>query len=79
MTRSIRRLSSGGDTVVRQWDTETVSEETLKEIQRDYEKLVGDGHTPFDVTDKKDELQRGGFDPKADTLMIPRMQGGSNG
>ena len=79
MLRSIRRLSCGGDTVVKEWDTETVSEEKLKEIEKEYNQLVKDGHTPFDITDKKDELQRGGFDPKADTLMIPRLQGGSNG
>lgn len=77
--RSLRMLSPGGDTTLAEWDTETVTKEKLDEIEQEYNKLVHErGYTPADITDKKDELRPGGaFDPKADTLLIPRIQGGS--
>ena len=77
--RSLRMISCGGDSTLAEWDTETVSQERLQEIELEYNRLVhGKGMTPADITDKKDELRPGGaFDPNADTLLIPRMMGGS--
>ena len=56
---------------------ETVSPKRLKLIEQEYNKLVALGYTPVDITDKKDEIVTGrAFNPEADTLMLPRLQGG---
>ena len=76
--RTLRRLSSGGDTVLAEWDTDTLTPERLQEIEKEYKELVSKGFAPFDITDKKDAfIGDGKFHPEADTLLIPRMQGGA--
>lgn len=75
--RQLRRLSSGGDMLIGEWDTSTVSKERLEEIEAEYDRFVLKGWTPADITDKKDVLVPGEkFNPEADTLLIPRIQGG---
>lgn len=76
--RSMRILSSQGDTVLHEWDTDTVTKDKLKEIEDDYNKLVKEGKIPADITDKKNEIVTGKeFNPDADILFIPHIQGGS--
>ena len=75
--RTLRKMSPAGDTIVADWNTETVSPERLKAIEKEYNKLIALGYTPVDITDKKDEIVTGrAFNPEADTLMLPRLQGG---
>lgn len=75
--RSLRVLSCGGDSILAEWDTETLTPENLESIEKEYNRYVMLGMVPADITDKRNEIVTGeAFNPNADTLMIPRMQGG---
>ena len=75
MKRSLRKLSSQGDTTIAEWDTDTVTPDRLQEIEQEFHNLTKQGWFAADVTDQRDVLVRE-FDPQADLLMIPRVQGG---
>lgn len=74
MRRRMRILSSAGDTIVAEW-SETTTDERLKEIEAEFNAKMQSGFFAVDITDKKDEQIRK-FDPAADILLIPAMQGG---
>jgi hypothetical protein len=76
-TRTLRILSPGGDTTLAEWDTETLTKPRRNEIENIYKDRLAQGATPVDITDKKDEIPVDrSFNPQADTLLIPRLQGG---
>ncbi len=76
MTRSIRKCSSGGDTLLAEYDTDTVTPERLQEIEKEFNELMSKGGmVAFDVTDHKDEQIRG-FKPDADIMFGPQIVGG---
>lgn len=76
MQRTLRKLSSNGDDIVAQWDTDTVSPERLKAIETEFHELQGRGYFAADITDGRNTIVRE-FDPNAHLLMIPRVQGGA--
>lgn len=69
----MRKMSGRGDETVAEWDAAT-SPERLAEIEREFNGMVRSGYFAADV--KKEEIIQA-FDPAADILMIPRMQGGA--
>jgi len=75
MSRSIVKMSGKGDETVAEWDIETVSPERLEEIEKEFAQMTANGYFAADVTDKRNELIQK-FDPNADILMIPNVQGG---
>ena len=72
---TLRKLSSGGDTEVARWDPQTVTPERLAEIEAEFQALQKRGYFAVNVTNGKDMLVDA-FNPNADLLMIPRVQGG---
>lgn len=75
MIRQLRRMSGKGDEVVATWDTDTVSPEKISEIETEFNKRMKEGYFAADITDGKNELIKK-FDPQADIVLIPKMQGG---
>jgi hypothetical protein len=71
--RYLRRMSSGGDTTLYRWNPETVTEDELQKIEAEYQKWVKQGWFAANLMDNT--LIRE-FDPQADILLIPRVQGG---
>ena len=73
--RKIRMLCAGGDQTLAEWDTETLSPERLDQLEAEFNQKMRQGFFAADVTDGRNVLiQR--FDPEAETLLIPRVQGG---
>ena len=75
MQRSLRMLCAGGDKTLAEWNTDTVSPERLDAIEREFQQKLEQGYFAADLTDGKNTLVRE-FDPNADLLLIPRVQGG---
>ncbi len=75
MLRRLRKMSMKGDEVLQTWDTETTSPEKLKEIEKEFNEMTAKGYFAADITEGKNEIIRK-FDPAADILLMPRMQGG---
>ena len=75
MIRTMRMICNQGDRVVAEWDTETVSSERLAEIETEFKAKMAAGWFAVDITEKRDRLIRQ-FDPNAEILLIPRVQGG---
>lgn len=75
MTRSMVKMSGKGDEVVAEYDVETATPERLAEIEKEFNEMLAKGYFAADITDKKNEEIRS-FDPNADILMIPAVQGG---
>ena len=51
------------------------SPERLAEIETEFNEMIKKGYFAADITDKKNEFIKN-FDPNADILMIPKIQGG---
>lgn len=75
MLRTMVKMSGKGDEVVAEYDTETITPERLAEIEAEFDAMTAKGFFAADVTDKKNEFIKK-FDPEADILMIPQVQGG---
>lgn len=75
MKRSMRMLNAGGDKTLHEWDTETVTAEKLQEIEMEFRYRIVQGFFAADITDKRDVIIKD-FDPNADILLMPRVQGG---
>jgi hypothetical protein len=73
--RKLRLLCAGGDKTVAEWDTETISPEKLKLLEDEFNLKMKQGFFAADITDGRNVLIRK-FDPNAETLLIPRVQGG---
>jgi len=72
---SLRKMSANGDDKIAEWDPQTVSPEQLHKIEAEYNALAAKGYFVADITDGRNVLVKD-FDPNADLLMIPRVQGG---
>jgi hypothetical protein len=75
MIRAMRMICNQGDRVIAEWDTETVSPQRLTEIETEFKEKMAAGWFAVDITDKRDTLMKQ-FDPNAEILLIPRVQGG---
>lgn len=73
--RKLRMICAGGDKTLAKWNTETVSPQRLTEIEREFNEKLAQGWFAADIADKRDVLIRE-FDPNAEILLIPRVQGG---
>jgi hypothetical protein len=73
--RKLRMICAGGDKTLAEWDTETVSDERLNEIETEFNEKMSQGWFAADISDKRDVLIRE-FNPAAEILLIPRVQGG---
>lgn len=79
--RKMRMISGGGDEILAEWDTETVSKEKLTEIEAEFNEKMKQGYfaanitvdNPFWGTDGKFIHE---FDPNVEILLIPRVCGG---
>jgi hypothetical protein len=61
--------------IVAEWDTETVSPHRLADIEKEFNEKMTQGWFAADILEKRNVLIRE-FDPNADILLIPRVQGG---
>jgi len=68
-------ICAGGDKTLAEWDTETISPQRLTEIEKEFNEKTAQGWFAADISDKRDVLIRE-FDPNAEILLIPRVQGG---
>ena len=68
-------ICAGGDKTLAEWDAETVSPQRLDEIEKEFNEKMAQGWFAADISEKKDVLIRQ-FDPNAEILLIPRVQGG---
>ena len=73
--RKIRMLCAGGDKTLAEWDTQTISTEELEKLEAEFNLRMKQGFFAADVTDGRNTLINK-FDPNAETLLIPRVQGG---
>ena len=75
MIRAMRMLCNQGDKVIAEWDPETVSPQGLAEIEAEFKEKMAAGWFAVDINEKRNQLIRD-FDPNAEILLIPRVQGG---
>jgi hypothetical protein len=75
MIRAMRMLCNLGDKVIAEWDPETVSPQRLAEIEAEFKEKMASGWFAVDINEKRNQLIRE-FDPNAEILLIPRVQGG---
>ena len=73
--KKLRMICAGGDKTLVEWDTETVNAPRLAEIEREFNEKVAQGWFAANISEKRDLLIRE-FDPNAEILLIPRVQGG---
>lgn len=73
--RKLRMICAGGDKTLAEWDAEVTPPDRLNEIQKEFEERVAQGWFAADISEKRNVLIRQ-FDPNADILLIPRLQGG---
>lgn len=73
--RKLRMICSGGDKTLAEWDTDAVTPDKLAEIEKEFNHKIACGWFAADITDKKDVIIHK-FDPNAEILLIPRVQGG---
>ena len=73
--RKLRMVCAGGDETLAEWDTETVTPERLAEIEKEFTDKIAQGWFAADISEKRDRLIQE-FDPNAEILLIPRVQGG---
>jgi hypothetical protein len=73
--RKMRVLCAGGDKTLAEWDSQTISQEQLDRIEAEFNSKMRQGFLAADVTDGRNTLISE-FNRNADTLLIPRVQGG---
>jgi hypothetical protein len=73
--RKLRMICAGGDKTLAEWETDTVSAQRLSEIEKEFNEKMAQGWFAADISNKRDVLIRQ-FDPNAEILLIPRVQGG---
>src|SRR5262249_44516389 len=74
--KSIRMICSGGDKMLAEWDTESVTPQQIAQIEKELNDKVKQRWVAADISEKQEGLIEK-FDPNAEILMIPRVQGGS--
>ena len=75
MKRTMRVMSTNGDDQIAEYEVGVTSPERLAEIEVEFKDFMRKGFTPADITDQRDTIIDK-FNPNADILMIPRIQGG---
>ena len=75
MIRTMRMLCNQAARWLRNGDTETVSPQRLTEIETEFKEKMAAGWFAVDINEKRNQLIRD-FDPNAEILLIPRVQGG---
>ncbi len=75
MTGTMTMLSAAGDEEIARWDTNHVGPERLAEIEAEFKQRMCEGFFAVDIHEKRNRLIRD-FDPNAEILLIPRVQGG---
>ena len=75
MIRTMRMLCAAGDKVIAEWDTDTINPDRLTEIETEFKERMAAGFFAVDIHEKRNQLIRD-FDPNAEILLIPRVQGG---
>lgn len=73
--RTMRKMSPMGDEPVAEYEVGVTSEAEMKKFESEFKAWVKNGGVAADITDQRDVLIDK-FDPKADILLIPRVQGG---
>ena len=73
--KKLRMICASGDRTLAEWDTETVTPQRLAEIEKEFKEKTAQGWFAADISDKRDVLIQD-FDPEAEILLIPRVQGG---
>ncbi len=68
----LRKMSGLGDEVVAEW-TETSTPEDLAKIEKEFNECMKAGYFAANLT-TNEIVQK--FDPTADMLYLPRLQGG---
>lgn len=68
----LRKMSGHGDETLAEW-TETTSPEELKKIEEEFNAQMKKGYFAANIGT---ETLIDKFDPKADIILIPKMQGG---
>jgi hypothetical protein len=68
-------LCAAGDKVIAEWDTDTINPDRLTEIETEFKERMAAGFFAVDIHEKRNQLIRE-FDPNAEILLIPRVQGG---
>lgn len=81
MVRKMRMMGGAGDKTLAEWDTETVSKERLSEIEAEFNEKMEQGYFAADITGADSQTGTDAklireFNPKAEILLIPRVQGG---
>lgn len=72
MKRALRKMSGRGDETVAEW-TDTATPAELAKIGAEFNKLTAQGYFAADI-DKSELINK--FDPNANILMLPHLQGG---
>lgn len=75
MKRQLMKMSAKGHEVLREWDTDTATPEEIKAVEEEFNQRMKEGFFAADITDKRDVLVKE-FNPNADLLLIPKIQGG---
>ena len=73
--RKLRMICAGGDKTLAEWETDSVTAQRLSEIEKEFNEKMAQGWFAADISEKRDVLIRQ-FDPNAEILLIPRVQGG---
>jgi hypothetical protein len=68
-------VCAGGDEMLAEWDTETITPDRLAEIAKEFNDKIAQGWLAADILEKRNRLIQE-FDPNAEILLIPRVQGG---
>ena len=68
-------LCAGGDKTLAEWDSQTITQEQLDSIEAEFNSKMRQGFLAADVTDGRNILINK-FNRSAETLLIPRVQGG---
>jgi len=71
----LRIICAGGDETLAEWETETISQKKLDEIETLFNSKMKQGFFAVNMADGRNTLTKK-FDPNGDTLLIPPVRGG---
>ena len=71
----LRIICAGGDETLAEWETETISQKRLDEIETLFNSKMKQGFFAVNMADGRNTLTKK-FDPNGDTLLIPPVRGG---
>jgi len=79
--KKLRMICAGGDKTLAEWDPQTISSDRLAEIETEFNAKMAQGWFAADITVADPKTGADGkfirkFDPNAEILLIPRVQGG---